>query len=100
MEAWSKVIFEGDVKYVFDPIPKGRPPPDWSINATILDIRALSTFFVFSSFVWVHRSCNAVAHTTKNFALISLYSYFFNKDNLPLALTSICKEDFPTVSVS
>ena len=83
MEAWSKVIFEGDVKYVFDPIPKGRPPPDWSINATILDIRALSTFFVFSSFVWVHRSCNAVAHTTINFALCLYIPTFLIKTIFP-----------------
>lgn len=85
---------------MFNPISEGRPPPNWFINAAILDIQALSTFFVSSSFVWVHRSYNAVAYTIANFALMTLYSYFFNKDNLPLALIAICTEDFPSVSVS
>ncbi|XP_065637859.1 uncharacterized protein LOC111986510 [Quercus suber] len=40
---------------------------------------------------WVIRSCNGVAHLAAKSALESRISCFFNKDNLPPALSACCK---------
>ena len=82
-EGWPHVMFEGDAKGIFDPLSFGKASPDWSINVISSDILEFAVFFDSFSFVWVKRSCNVLAHATAKFALKSLSSFFFNKDNLP-----------------
>ena len=99
-EQWNLICFEGDAKACFDPLSSPNLPPDWTINTIINDIRNLACSFSCCNFVWVRRSCNAAAHATAKFALLSSPFLCFNNDNLPEVIKSICKKDCPIFSVS
>ena len=88
-------LFWRDAKACFDPLSSPNLPPDWSINTTINNIRNLARSFSSCNFVWVRRSCNAVAHATTKFALLSSNFLRFNKGNLPVVIESVHKKDYP-----
>lgn len=69
--------------------------PSWSISNIISNVLSLVVSFTFCSFVWFIRSCNAVAHVAAKYALGSSLSFCFYKDDLPVALLSVCEADIP-----
>ena len=99
-EQWNLVCFEGDAKACFDPLSSLDLPPDWTINTIINDIHNLARSFSCCNFVWVSRSCNAAAHATAKFGLLSSPLLYFNKGNLPEVIESVCKNDYRVCSVS
>ena len=99
-EQWNLVCFEGDAKAYFDPLSSLDLPPDWTINSIINDIHNLARSFSCCNFVWVSRSCNAAAHATAKFGLLSSPLLYFNKGNLPEVIESVCKNDYRVCSVS
>ena len=97
-EGWNQVIFEGDAKACFDAVNSPDLSPPWAIKTTTDNILSVRSSFMFSTFNWVRRSCNCLAHHVAKFSLCSLSSLFFNKDNLPPAFVALCKEDYPFCS--
>ena len=51
------------------------------------------------SFMWIKRTCNAAAHVTARFALLSSPLLCFNKDSVPEVIMSVCKRDHPLYSL-
>ena len=98
IERWSHVIFEGDAKICIDAINNPDNSCPWTLIIPIRNISALKDCFTSCFFVWLSRSCNGVAHHAARFALLSCLAFFFNKDNLPPALSACCKTDYPLCS--
>lgn len=94
-ENWSHMIFEGDSKICFDAINRPNQPCQWTLLPPRSNILSLAVCFISVNFIWVSRSCNGVAHLAAKSALESRISCFFNKDNLPPALSACCKAEFP-----
>ncbi|KAL0000486.1 hypothetical protein SO802_014267 [Lithocarpus litseifolius] len=92
-ERWRQVIFESDSKICIDALTSTNAVSHWSIQATINNCLSVTESIPECSFVWIRRSCNSAAHEAARLALISKFSFVFNKDNLPPALAAICKED-------
>ena len=51
------------------------------------------------SFMWIKRTCNAAAHVTARFALLSSPLLCFSKDSVPEVIMSVCKRDYPLYSL-
>ena len=98
-EGWNRIILEGAAKSCFDPLTSENISPAWTISNVINNVLCLKHLFSVCHFCWVKRDCNATEHEAAKLSLSSLESFYFNKDNLPRALASICKAECPSFSV-
>ena len=99
-EGWNRIILEGDAKSCFDPLTSEDISPTWTISNVINNVLCLKHLFLVCRFCWVKRDCNAAAHATAKLSHSSFESFYFNKDNLPRALTSIiCKAECLSFSI-
>ena len=90
-------MVEGDSKICFDSIAGKYQSMDWSISTLTDNIRSLAVSFAICSFSQINRSYNGTAHTAAKLALVSSTPFCCNNGNLPTALQSACKVDFPSL---
>lgn len=96
-KGWKHVIFQGDSKECINTLTVTDFLPSWSISNITSNVLSLVVSFTSCSFFWVRRSCNVAAHVAAKYTLGSSLSFCFYKDDLPVALLSICEADIPLI---